>query len=123
MTAMLEQVVQYAGLLGDPEPEEEALLEALCAAAIQELTGRLKEGWTAEDCGTAFPVAAAWLALAGLRTGREENGIPVSWTAGAVSVKGTEGAGQPAETLRAQAERLMAPFLRDETFYFRGVRG
>ena len=68
-------------------------------------------------------MAAAWLALAGLRTGREENGIPVSWTAGAVSVKGTESAGQPAETMRAQAERLMAPFLRDETFYFRGVRG
>ena len=33
-----------------------------------------REGWTAEDCGTAFPVAAAWLALAGLRTGRERMG-------------------------------------------------
>lgn len=120
---MLEQVERYARLLGDPEPEEEELLAALCTAAAAELSGRLREGVTAEECGMAFPVAAAWLALAGLCTGREENGLPETWTAGAVSVKENGTPGRRAAALREQAERLMAPFLRDGDFYFRGIRG
>ena len=40
---------------------DETLLEKLCQAVQAELEGRLKPGLTAQDCGGAFPVAAAWL--------------------------------------------------------------
>ena len=47
--------------------DEAALLEALCGAAVRRWRGRLREGLTAEDCGTAFACAAAFTAAAGLK--------------------------------------------------------
>ena len=114
--------LEYAKMLGDAGEAELPLLEVLCEAAELELAGRLKNGLAVEDCGGAFPVAAAWMALAGLYGGRG-GGEPSSWTAGAVSVSGGSSDGEQADTLRGQAERLMAPYLRDDGFYFRGVRG
>lgn len=114
--------LEYAKVLGDAGEEELPLLEVLCETAEAELRGRLKAGVSAEDCGGAFPAAAAWMALAGLYGGRG-GGEPTSWTAGAVSVSGGVSAGEQARTLREQAERLMAPYLRDDGFCFRGVRG
>ena len=49
--------------------------------------------------------------------------MPASWSAGAVSVSGAASAGERANGLREQAYRLMAPYLQDEQFFFRGVRG
>lgn len=115
--------LECARLLGHVGEEEESLLEALCGVAETELAGKLRRGVTPEDCGGAFPVAAAWLALAGLCTGQGASGDPLSWTAGDVSVSGAVSAGERAETLRAQAMRLMAPYVQDERFYFRGVQG
>lgn len=118
---MQETILKYAKDIGTAGEGQEALLEALCLAAEAELTGRLREGLTPEDCGEAFPVAAAWLALAGLCVGQA--GEPSAWSAGAVSVSGAAPAEKRADNLRRQAEELMAPYLRDEGFWFQGVRG
>lgn len=120
---MHNEILEYATLLSEAGEGREALLEALCQAAEAELTGKLREGLVPEDCGGAFPVAAAWLALAGLCAGQGAAGEPPSWSAGAVSVSGAAPAGERASTLRKQAFELMAPYLRDEGFWFQGVRG
>lgn len=120
---MTQTILEYARLLGGAEEGQEVLLTALCGAAEGTLRGKLKEGVTPEDCGGAFPVAAAWLALAGLCAGDCAQADAAGWTAGAVSVTRTTPAGERAETLRAQAARLMEPYLRDESFFFQGVRG
>lgn len=120
---MQETILTYAKALGSLEAAEEPLLEALCGAAEAELAGKLREGLTPKDCGGAFPVAAAWLARAGLCAGQSADGDASSWTAGAVSVTGAVPAGERASALRARAMELMAPYLRDEAFCFRGVRG
>lgn len=120
---MTEKVLEQAKLLGNVSGREEAVLEALCRAAVAELSGKLKDGLSPEDCGGAFPVAAAWLALAGLCAGQIAGEDAVSWSAGAVSVSGAVPAGERAGGLREQAMRLMAPYVEDEGFWFQGVRG
>lgn len=120
---MTQTILEYARLLGGWDEGQEALLAALCGAAETALRNRLREGLAPEDCGGAFPVAAAWMALAGLCAGDCAHEEATAWTAGAVSVTRATPAGERAEALRAQAERLMAPYLRDERFCFRGVRG
>lgn len=103
---------------------EEPLLAPLCAAAGWYWEGRLREGLAAEDCGEAFPCAAAFTAAADLLAGGN-GGFVESFRAGEISVKGrgaAETAAQ-AQNLRQTAERLMAPFAVPEDFSFQGVRG
>ena len=86
---------------------EEKILSVLCAGELGAWRGRLREGVTEEDCGDAL-------------TGRV-----VSFSAGDLSVRETEGqtAEESANALRRQAERLMAPYARDEGFAFWEVEG
>lgn len=120
----LSAVVSCAKLLGDVGEEEEALLlEGLCAAAWDELAGRLRPGLAPEDCAAAFVPAAAWTALAALCAGQEVRAEPAAWSAGAVSVSGQPSCGQRAQALREQAQRLMVPYVRDDRFCFKGVGG
>ena len=72
------------------------------------------------DCHGAYPLAAAWLAMDWLRGGGGMDGI-TALSAGDISVRrdGSGGSGRLAE----RALAVMAPFLRDEDFAFRGVRG
>ena len=108
---------------GAGETEKE-LLEALCQAAEAAWTGRLREGVTAEACGTAYPCAAAFTAAADLVTGRSGDDV-ASFKAGDVSVErrdGSDGAALAA-SLRQTAERLMAPYAAEADFAFRRVRG
>lgn len=75
---------------------------------------------TAEQCGEAFPLAAAWLAMDWLRDGRGLEGV-TALSAGDISVRregGWDGGG-----LARRALELMAPHFRDEGFAFRGVSG
>lgn len=120
---MQETILEYAKGMGPVEEEELPALEALCRAAQAELSGKLRGGVTPEACAGAFPLAAAWLARAGLCAGQSAGDTPTSWSAGAVSVSGASSAGDRADTLREQAYRLMAPYLKDGEFFFRGVRG
>lgn len=111
---MLEEIMRLAAAMSG---EEGILLEPLCRAALGELTAELREDLTAEDCGSAFPCAAACLAAAALAEARSGGGV-TSFRAGEVSVTAPEA---PEKPLRALAERLMAPYSRGG-FCFRGVR-
>ena len=116
------QVLSLAKDLGHLEDEPSEALETLCAAAVAELNGWLRDGVCPEDCGSAFPLAAAWLVLAGLAAG--ESGGTERFTAGEISVQrdGEDAAARRA-ALRLQARQVMAPYIRDGGFAFLGVDG
>ena len=73
---MHETILELARTVSGAGEAETALLEALCQAAEAAWTGRLREGVAAEDCGTAFPCAAAFTAAADLAAGR---GAAAQW--------------------------------------------
>ena len=103
--------------------DEAALLEALCGAAVRRWRGRLREGLTAEDCGTAFACAAAFTAAADMMAGG--GGDVASCTAGQAPGKGRTAAETAAlaGALRQAAEELMAPYTEPGDFAFLGVPG
>lgn len=113
----MEEIVKLAAALGKVEESRELTL--LCSAAAEELRGLLRSGIAPEDCGGAYALAAAWMALAGLETA--EDGVE-SFSAGEVSIRKRDGAAR-AKALRLQAMQVMKPYLRDEGFVFQGVRG
>lgn len=116
---MVEQVLELAKSLADLREEEEPLLERLCRAACQRLDGRLKEGLSAEDCADAYLTAAVWLALGGM-TGGTASGEVKKFSAGDLTIERETGG---ADKLEERAWALMRPYLRDDEFVFRGVRG
>ena len=120
---MTEQILALARTLGPAGVTETEALEPLCRAARAELEGMLREGVTHEDCGEAFLLGAAWLALAGLAAG-EDGGVE-SFRAGDVSIRHRSGTDARARcaALRLQARQVMARYLRDDGFVFRGVPG
>ena len=73
-----------AKALGHVTAGQETALEALCQAAETELARRLRPGVSPEDCGSAFVLACAWMALAGLTAG-ESAGVE-KFTAGSLTV-------------------------------------
>lgn len=113
---MEEQAMELAVGLGAPGEQTETL-KRLCAQACALLEGRLADGVTPEDCGDAFPLAAAWLAMDWLGESKNWEGV-TSLTAGDMKVTrgGTGG-------LSRKAMELMGPWLRDRDFVFLGVRG
>lgn len=116
---MTQRIMELARSLGQTTQQEEELLNTLCAAARDELTGQLREGVSPGDCSEAFVLAGAWLVLAGLEVSREA-GVAESFRAGDVSV-GRSNAGEKAKLLRAQARQLMSAWTKDERFWFYGV--
>ena len=120
---MHEKILTLAKAIVRPAEEEEALLDALCTAAEAELTGRLREDVSPEDCGS-FPCAAALLAAAGLLPCRDGGDVE-RFTAGEVSLQtgGNGGLCAAAGLLRRQAAAMMAPYWADDSFAFAGVRG
>ena len=115
---MVEKVLTMASTLGKIEADE--ALETLCAAAVEELTAQLRPGVSPDDCAEAFVLAAAWIALGQRELG--DGGGVEKFTAGQVSIQ----RGDPQlrrEALRLQARQVMKPWLADEGFSFKGVRG
>ncbi len=112
------------GAMGADAGQEELLLP-LTLAVEGQLAGRLKEGVSPADCGTAFPLAAAMLVmdrLSGMTGGR--SGEVASFTAGDLTIRKEAGSGgQRGKSLSDQAEELLAPWLRDAGFVFQGVEG
>lgn len=109
--------------LGRVADEDLELLIVLCQAAEAEAAVRLRDGVTPEDCGQAYVLGCAWLALAAMAA----NGMaapPLKFTAGEVSIQeeNSDGA-QRASALRLQAETVLGPYLQDSGFVFRGVEG
>lgn len=105
---------------------EEKILSVLCGGELAAWRERLKEDVTEEACHGVLVVACALGALAAMGTAWESGaGRVVSFSAGDLSVRETEGqtAEESASALRRQAERLMAPYARDEGFAFWEVEG
>ena len=119
-----ETILTLAKVLTAAGEDEEPLLEALCQAAEQQWERRLRPGVTAEDCGEAFPCAAAFTAAADLAAARSADQVS-GFTAGSVSVQARSPAetGTQAAELRRTAWRLMEPFAVPGDFAFQGVRG
>ena len=116
---MTEQVMELLQKLGGAA-QDEAVLRTLCQNACGMLDRRLRRGLTAEDCGEAYPLAAAWLALDWLRGGQGLDGVTYL-SAGDLTVR-RDGGGENG-TLSKSAMEIMRPFLRDDGFVFQGVRG
>ena len=116
---MTEQVLELLLALGGAG-QDETVLRTLCQNACNMLDRRLRDGLTAEDCGEAYPLAAAWIALEWLRGGQGMDGVTYL-SAGDMTVR-REGSGDNS-ALSQRAMELMGPFLRDDGFVFRGVKG
>jgi len=104
-------------------------LEALCLAAVKEYAARLKPGVTVADCAPALISACACVTLSGLaaREGGAAGGDVNSFRIGEVSLSSgrtgaTGGTARRAETLRTEAERLMAPYVSAKGFAFFSIR-
>lgn len=120
---MTEQILALCRAMGAREDQEELLLP-LARAVEDQLAGRLKAGTAPEDCGTAFPLAAAMTVmdkLSGMTGGG--GGEVTSFTAGELTIRREAGSGGQSRMLSVQAERLLAPWLGDNGFVFRGVDG
>lgn len=116
---MTEQVMELVQALGGAG-QDETVLRTLCASACRVLDRRLRDGLTPEDCQGAYPLAAAWLALDWMRGTQGLEGV-TALSAGDISIRreGTVDGGK----LSGRAMELMAPFLKDDGFVFRGVSG
>lgn len=116
---LTEQVLAQALLLaGELTEHQTRCLEVLCAAAAASLTARLREGLRPADCKADFIAAASLLALAALN-GVDADAAVEQITAGDLTIKkGSRDAA--ANCLRAQAELMIAPYLKDR-FSFLGV--
>ena len=116
---LTDQVYAQAALLaGELTEHQSRILHALCVAAASSLAARLREGLCPEDCKADFVAAASLLALAALN-GVDEDAAAEQITAGDLTIKkGSRDAA--ANCLRAQAELMITPYLKDR-FSFRGV--
>lgn len=117
---MKENVLAMAATLGKTDQDE--ALASLCDVAVETLTAQLRPGVEPADCGEAFVLAAAWMALAQRELAGAGGGGVERFTAGAVTIQ----QGDPnahREALLLQARQVMRPWLRDEGFSFQGVRG
>ena len=120
---MREEIQSLAEILTSPSEEERELLKLLCAAAEREVLGRLRSENDWESCRETCLCAAAWLAAAGLLTGRAAR-AGESFTVGDVSISGDKGQlAERAICLRRQALELLRPYCADQNFAFRGVAG
>lgn len=119
---MTEQILALCRAMGAGQEE---LLLPLALAVKEQLAGRLKEGVSPEDCGTAFPLAAAMVVMDRLSAaaGGGGAGEVTSFTAGDLTVRKETGSGGTNRSLSAQAEGLLSPWLKDAGFVFRGVAG
>ena len=118
---MTGQVYRHAvQLSGQPNAPQEQVLEALCRASVSTLNARLRDGLMPDDCGDDFITAAALMALAAM--GMVSEDAPVAQiTAGDFTVKKTPVSREAASAcLMQQAERIMAPYVKDR-FAFMGV--
>ncbi len=116
---LTEQVFAQAVLLSGVEEGQQAqMLELFCRSAVTNLTARLREGLTPDDCKADFVAAGALYALAALSETDEVAGIERIQLADVTLVPGNASAAS--RCLRRQADMMMAPYCVD-SFSFRGV--
>ena len=116
-----DQVLTQALLLaGELTERQQIVLGALCTVTTVSLNARLRDGLTADDCKADFIASASLLALAAMAGISED--VPVEQiSVGDFSVKkGSKTYDAASNCLRAQAELMIAPYLKDN-FSFMGV--
>lgn len=96
--------------------EDDALLTGLCQAAYSALELRLREDVSVEDCGKAFPIAAAAMAAKAWEDGMGTAQVS-SFAAGSVSLE----VDQEGNRFASAAMNLLGPWLKDGEFGFRRV--
>ena len=114
-----DQVLAQALLLaGELTERQQIVLGVLCTATTASLNARLRDGLTADDCKADFIASASLLALAAMAGISED--VPVEQiSVGDFSVKkGSKTYDAASNCLRAQAELMIAPYLKDN-FSFR----
>ena len=116
---LVEQVYTHARLMAQELAEEnQPLLEAVCAAAVNELRQQLRDNIGPEDCLTDFVTAAAMFALASMSDlGSMAQLEQIS--AGDLTLR-RNGNGTADACLRQQAQALMRPYVKAH-FMFAGV--
>ena len=118
MTLTEQTFAQALLLAGELTEHQQQMLEALCICKTSILTARLRNGLQPEDCKADFIAAASLLALADLSSIKEDANVE-QITAGDFTIK--KGSRDAASNcLRAQAELMIAPYLKDN-FSFQGV--
>ena len=116
---MTDQIYAQALLLaGELSQRQMAVLEMLCRSVHASLSARLRDGLSPEDCKADFIAASSLLALASLNSVGEDDGVE-QITAGDFTIR-KKGNDAASNCLRAQAELMIAPYLKDR-FSFRGV--
>ena len=120
MTLRDQVLAQSLLLAGDLNEHQTQVLGALCTATTASLQARLRDGLSADDCKADFIAAASLLSLAAMNSvSGEESSEQI--TVADFSVRSTKGVSDAASNcLRAQAELMIAPYLKDR-FTFRGV--
>ena len=118
--SLIEQVQAQAQLLaGELTDQQKKMLSALCYAASSSLESRLRDGLTPNDCKADFIAAASLLALASMNAMGEEDVQQI--TVADFAVRTAKNINDAASNcLRAQAELMIAPYLKDR-FTFLGV--
>lgn len=119
---MTEEIMSLCRAMGVSAEREELLLP-LIRAVCELLAARLKAGIAPEDCGPAFPLAVAMIAIDRLSGMTGGGGEVTSFTAGELTIRKEAGSSGQNRTLSVQAEELLAPWLRNTGFLFQEVEG
>lgn len=116
-------VYRAKAMLGDSFREgTEERLESLCIAAALELEGRLRVNIDRSDIGLLFVSSASLLAVSMYMELERATAGFESFSAGNLSVKlKNGGGGASSDSLRAQAEKLLRPYMQGDGFDFVGV--
>lgn len=117
--SLTEQVMAQARFMAEELTGQDAqLLETVCQAAVSSLESRLRDDLTADQCQADFVTAAGMMAVAMLADIGDWTGVE-QLTVGDLTVR-RSAKSSAADCLRAQAEMLMAPYLKT-AFTFMGV--
>ena len=115
-----ERILAFARALAGDDADA-LVLTAMCAAAAEELEGRLREGVDAGALGDTFVRAAGVLTLSMYCAVKDAEKLK-SFRAGNLSVEYADGEASP-EGLRKLAEQMLSAYLADRGFAFLGVEG
>lgn len=116
---LVEQIRAQAELLaGTVSESQEQLLELFCRSAATNLTARLQEGLTPDDCRADLVAAGALYALAALSETDETANLQRVQVGDVTLIPG--GVSASTRCLRKQAEILIGPYCVDN-FAFRRV--
>ena len=120
-----EDIVQRSrAMLGESfRAGTEARLDGLCIAAALQLESRLRVNVDRSDIEAVFVTAAGLLAVSMYMELEREYGGVESFSAGNISVKLRDGStgSRDTDSLRRQAEILLAPYTDSGAFGFMGV--